>query len=72
MVTCCVCSRQAEVSWPDGKGDQVHFCGKHEPWETYPAVPEPEGNALVGIFWACLMALPFWLITIFIIRMVWP
>jgi hypothetical protein len=70
MVTCCVCSRQAEVSWPDGKGDQVHFCGEHEPWEID---TEPdEGNAVVGIFWALLMALPFWLVTILIIRMVWP
>lgn len=28
---CEVCGRKAEVAYPDGKGDQVYYCGEHEP-----------------------------------------
>lgn len=29
---CCVrCGAPAEVSYPDGEGDQIGFCGLHEP-----------------------------------------
>ena len=26
-----VCMNIAEVTYPDGKGDQIHYCGEHEP-----------------------------------------
>lgn len=28
---CVVCGNEAEVSHPDGRGDQKHYCGVHEP-----------------------------------------
>jgi hypothetical protein len=31
---CHVCGRKAEVYWPDGKGDQIGYCGEHEPVES--------------------------------------
>jgi hypothetical protein len=30
---CAVCGGLAEVAHPDGRGDQVHYCGVHEPEE---------------------------------------
>lgn len=31
MNKCSVCGKQAEVSHPDGYGDQTYYCGFHEP-----------------------------------------
>lgn len=28
---CVVCDKVAEVSHPDGYGDQLHYCAEHEP-----------------------------------------
>lgn len=30
---CRVCGAPAEVTRPDGKGEQVGYCGEHEPEE---------------------------------------
>lgn len=38
---CIICRQPAEVSWPDGQGDQVHYCGEHEPHDD--GDPKPRG-----------------------------
>jgi hypothetical protein len=38
---CAVCGQAAEVWLPDGEGDQVPFCGLHEP---EPNIGEPCEN----------------------------
>lgn len=39
---CVVCGRKAEVSHPDGHGDQAYYCGLHEPNLTFSDVLEAD------------------------------
>jgi hypothetical protein len=39
---CSVCNRVAEVSHPDGYGDQTYYCAEHEPETLLTGLTEEE------------------------------
>ena len=41
---CKVCGRTAEVSHPDGYGDQEYYCGEHEPDTLLTIIGEEEDH----------------------------
>lgn len=42
LYVCEVCGRKAEVSHPDGYGDQTYYCAKHEPDTLLTVIREEE------------------------------